>query len=288
MNAVNWTAWLVLAMLYCSLTYNPLYQLALLLCLCAGALVKGLPLKTYLRVGAMVSVLPFFVNTSMVHYGSTHLAHIPRNVSLLGVEVPTLFFAGPITAESVLMGAIMAVFITNMLTAFQFFSSMASQDSILRLIPKSMPSTALAASIALRFVPTVVEDYGRISDAQASRGVKLNTGGASERVRNSLKVLSPTVLTGLERGFSIAESMASRGYTPERTPYRKDEWNLRQYLILAALSACAASAAALKYAGILDYWPYDGLGMPKFNIVGLLPLAALLTAAVLEDESDRR
>ena len=75
-------------------------------------------------------------------------------------------------------------------------------------MPGYMPGASLAVSIALRFIPTVVRDNASIRDAQAARGVRLNYGSTRDRVLNQAATLVPTVITSLERGFNLAESMA--------------------------------------------------------------------------------
>ncbi len=70
----------------------------------------------------------------------------------------------------------------------------------------------LVLSLALRFIPIVAEEYGRIQMAQRSRGVRFDEGGLLERVRVWASVLTPLVVGLFRRADSLAESMASRCY----------------------------------------------------------------------------
>ena len=70
----------------------------------------------------------------------------------------------------------------------------------------------LVLSLALRFIPIVAEEYGRIQMAQRSRGVRFDEGGLFERVRVWASVLTPLVVGLFRRADSLAESMASRCY----------------------------------------------------------------------------
>jgi len=203
MNASNWTLWLLLAMTYCALTYNPVYQTLLLLAVATCAIRQRLPLMSYVKAGLLMSAIPLFINVFFVHLGKTVLATVPPKV----LGVPTLVLSGNITAEALAFAAIMTVFLVNMLVSFQVFNGSTTPDAVLRMIPASVPAVALTASIGMRFVPTVLKDFYSIRDAQVSRGVRMNS------LSSRASLIAPTVVTSLERGFNLAESMASRGYS---------------------------------------------------------------------------
>jgi len=287
LNATDWTLWLILAMGYCALTYNPAYQLLLLASLSAVAISKRLPLAAYLKAGILMSSIPLLVNVFLVHYGKTTIFKVPYHVDIFQTSIPTLFFQGPITAESAGFGLIMVLFLANMLLAFQTFSSLCSPDSILRLIPSAISSVSLAVSIALRFIPQIMKDHAQIRDAQASRGLKVSAGSALARIRGQLGIIVPTVITSLERAFSLAESMASRGYTGRRSSYRSEVWGGGARLAAASYCIALAFAVYLKAAGVFDYWPYDRLDVGPLSAMAVMPLIALLIPLVTDDGCDK-
>jgi len=287
MNTSNWLAWVALAMLYCGLTYNPLYQLLLFVAVCACALARKLPLKSYLKAGLLMSAIPLFINVFLVHLGRTALFTVPRSIPVAGFDVPTLIFSGPITAEALTFAAVMAVFLLNMLVSFQVFNGSTTPDAILRLMPASLPAVGLVTSIGLRFVPTVLRDHSSIRDAQQSRGVRMGSGPMHERLANQAGVIAPTVVTALERGFNLAESMASRGYTGKRTAYSKRRWTATERLIQATFAAAAALLVVSKLSGAMDFWPYDSMALPPLSHPAMAPLFALAIPLFSKDESDR-
>jgi len=284
MNTVNWTLWLLLAMTYCALTYNPLYQLLLFAALAAAAVSGKQPLKTYVKTGLLASAIPLFVNTFLIHMGETVVYTIPASVNLNGLEIPLPIFAGPITIESTSVGVVMTIFLVNMLTAFQIFNSTTTPDAILRLMPSSMPGVALITSISLRFIPTVAADHSSIRDAQVSRGVRLDSGPLRARIRNHASTLAPTVITALERAFNLAESMASRGYTGGRTRYRHERWGRSEKIVSLAYMLSLLLTLHAKYAGAFDYWPYESTRLPAPSLLALMPLAALAIPILLKNE----
>ena len=81
-----------------------------------------------------------------------------------------------------------------------------------------------AVAIALRYIPDIQRDYHTISQAQQARGIEL---GKNEkiwnRLKNSVNILLPLVLTCLARIDSVSNAMALRGFgkNKKRTWYVK-------------------------------------------------------------------
>lgn len=71
---------------------------------------------------------------------------------------------------------------------------------------------SMMMSIALRFIPTLLEETERIMKAQASRGAEFDTGNLFKRVRSFVPVLVPLFVSAFKRADELAEAMESRGY----------------------------------------------------------------------------
>lgn len=71
---------------------------------------------------------------------------------------------------------------------------------------------SMMMSIALRFIPTLLEETERIMKAQASRGAEFDTGNLFRRVRSFVPVLVPLFVSAFKRADELAEAMESRGY----------------------------------------------------------------------------
>ena len=81
---------------------------------------------------------------------------------------------------------------------------------------------AMTLSIALRFIPTLLDETERIMKAQASRGVDFNHGGLFKRFGAVIALIIPLFVSALERSEGLANAMIVRGYDPraKRTRYR--------------------------------------------------------------------
>lgn len=75
---------------------------------------------------------------------------------------------------------------------------------------------AMMISIALRFIPTLIEETQRIMKAQASRGVDMEEGSLMEKVKAILSLIVPLFVSAFQRAEDLAYAMEARGYIPNR------------------------------------------------------------------------
>ena len=93
-----------------------------------------------------------------------------------------------------------------------------------------------SVAIALRYIPDIQRDYHSISQAQQARGVEL---GKSEpffaRLKNSVSILLPLILTSLNRIDTISNAMELRGFgkNGKRTWYTQRPFAKRDFAALA-------------------------------------------------------
>lgn len=82
---------------------------------------------------------------------------------------------------------------------------------------------AMMISIALRFIPTLIEETDRIMKAQASRGVDLQEGKFKEKIMAILSLIVPLFVSSFQRAEDLADAMEARGYIPQarRTRYKQ-------------------------------------------------------------------
>lgn len=82
---------------------------------------------------------------------------------------------------------------------------------------------AMMISIALRFIPTLIEETDRIMKAQASRGVDLKEGKFKEKIMAILSLIVPLFVSSFQRAEDLADAMEARGYVPSqsRTRYKQ-------------------------------------------------------------------
>ncbi|WP_028044749.1 energy-coupling factor transporter transmembrane component T family protein [Candidatus Stoquefichus massiliensis] len=91
---------------------------------------------------------------------------------------------------------------------------------------------AMMISIALRFIPTLLEETQRIMKAQASRGVEFSEGSLKEKIMSIVSLIIPLFISAFQRAEDLANAMESRNYNPEakRTRYKQLHWRLADTL----------------------------------------------------------
>ncbi len=104
----------------------------------------------------------------------------------------------------------------------------------LKLIRFPVHEISMIISLALRFIPTLLEETDRIMKAQSSRGVDFEDGKLKDKIKAIISLIIPLFISSIQRSEELANAMEARGYDPsgKRTRYRKMKWCLRDTLSL--------------------------------------------------------
>ncbi|MBR1660562.1 MAG: energy-coupling factor transporter transmembrane protein EcfT, partial [Oscillospiraceae bacterium] len=107
---------------------------------------------------------------------------------------------------------------------------------------------AMMMSIALRFIPTLIEETDKIMNAQRSRGASFDTGKLSERAKALIPLLVPLFVGSFRRADELATAMECRCYTPGggRTRMKVLRFARRDVLALLLMAAIVACSALLR------------------------------------------
>lgn len=109
---------------------------------------------------------------------------------------------------------------------------------------------AMMVSIALRFIPTIIEETIRIMNAQKSRGVDFENGRLAEKISAILSLIVPLFSVAFERAYELADAMEARGYVPgaKRSRYHVLKFRFIDYLfILICVGALSFSILSRFY-----------------------------------------
>ena len=101
---------------------------------------------------------------------------------------------------------------------------------------------AMMMSIALRFIPTLIEETDKIMNAQKARGAMLDTGKLTDRVKALVPVLIPLFISAFRRADELAMAMECRCYRggDGRTRLKVLRCTRQDYLDLAFCLVCFA------------------------------------------------
>ncbi|MCU5745130.1 energy-coupling factor transporter transmembrane protein EcfT [Staphylococcus sp. SQ8-PEA] len=121
-----------------------------------------------------------------------------------------------------------------------------------RYVKVPVQQLSLMMAIALRFIPTLMEEMDKIILAQKSRGSEMSSGNLWQRLKAFVPILIPIFISAFQRAEDLAIAMEVRGYEVgvERTNYRHLNWKLKDTLFLLSIIPISLVLLLLKYLGV--------------------------------------
>lgn len=104
---------------------------------------------------------------------------------------------------------------------------------------------AMMMTIALRFIPTLVEETEKIIKAQMSRGADFESGGPFRRARALLPVLVPLFVSAFRRAEELALALEARGYRGGEGRTRMRQLRYTSHDAVAAVTFVAVGVLGL-------------------------------------------
>ena len=189
-------------------------------------LITKIPLKLYFK--NMKAILPVLIFTAVLNlfYGESG-------------KVLLSFWKLQITTDGVSRAVIMAtriillIFISSALTYTTTPNDLT--DAIERLLSplkfiglkNAVHTLAMMMTIALRFIPTLIEEAEKIMNAQKARGADLENGKLTERVKALIPILIPLLISSVRRAYELAEAMECRCYNGGEGRTRMKQMHLK-------------------------------------------------------------
>ncbi|HHV41562.1 MAG TPA: energy-coupling factor transporter transmembrane protein EcfT [Clostridiaceae bacterium] len=124
---------------------------------------------------------------------------------------------GLIRALKILFRLVMLVLSTSILltlttTPILIADAIESLLSPLKYIRFPVHEIAMMMSIAMRFIPTLLDEMQKIMKAQSSRGADYDTGNAIRRARGFVSILVPLFISSFRRADDLSMAMEARCY----------------------------------------------------------------------------
>lgn len=103
---------------------------------------------------------------------------------------------------------------------------------------------AMMMSIALRFIPILAEEVGKITKAQSARGAEFDTGGLVAKAKGMIPVLVPLFVSAFRRATDLATAMEARCYKggegrTKMYPLKYEKRDITAYLFIAVYLAAS-------------------------------------------------
>lgn len=142
-----------------------------------------------------------------------------------------------------------SVFVTTRVVSLIFISSALTfttspndlTDAIERLMlplkffKVDVHAVAMMMTIALRFVPTLLEEADKIMSAQKSRGANFEKGKIIDVARSVITILIPLFISSFKRAYDLAIAMECRCYRGGKGRTRMKNFKLSVYDLLGVI-----------------------------------------------------
>jgi energy-coupling factor transport system permease protein len=127
----------------------------------------------------------------------------------------------------------------------------------LKLVKIPVHEISMMVSIALRFIPILVEELDKIMKAQQSRGADFESGNVIQRLKNLLPVILPMFVSAIRRANELANAMEARCYRggdgrTKLKPLKYSTQDVIAYVLLVLYLADMAALRILMSQGLLE------------------------------------
>ncbi|MGI6510040.1 MAG: energy-coupling factor transporter transmembrane component T family protein [Erysipelotrichaceae bacterium] len=163
-----------------------------------------------------------------------------------------LYSGAVIQTIYIVLRLLLMIVITTMLTATTkpLDLTMGLEDLLSPLAKLNVPThdIAMMISLALRFIPTLLEEAQRILKAQASRGVDMESGSFKEKIQAILSLIVPLFVSSFQKADDLADAMEARGYVvgAKRVRYKQLKFTFSDFITLVAVISILAGLILLK------------------------------------------
>ena len=200
----------------------------------AKALLRGL--KPVLFIIAFTAILNLFYTpgVELVHFWIFR-------ITVEGVRTAVTMMA---RITLLIMGTFLLTYTTSPIHLTDGLESLLGPLKKLRL---PVHELAMMMSIALRFIPTLIEETDKIMSAQKARGADFDSGSLARRAKALVPLLVPLFVSAFRRADELATAMECRCYHggDGRTKLHELHYAARDYLVLLYYLALAVGIMIL-------------------------------------------
>lgn len=175
----------------------------------AMMILSKIPVKMYLKT---IKSIWFFIALTAV----INIFFIQTGNVLLEFWKIKIYSGGVEKALFIALRIFLLLIISSALTYTTTPTSLTDAiESLLKPLSKigiNIHTFAMMMTIALRFIPTLIEETGKIMNAQKARGASMDDGSIIKRIRAVIPILIPLLASSIRRATELADAMECRCY----------------------------------------------------------------------------
>lgn len=205
---------------------------SLFFCFAMAAVVIGaskIPLKTVTK--GLKPILLIVIITSILQ-----IAYVKTGITLIDVWKIQITSGGVLTAIFMALRISLLIVMSTMLTYTTSPTALTNGlDRVFAPFKKigiDFHTVTMIMTIALRFIPTLIEEVDKIMSAQKSRGANFEQGSIVKRAKALIPLFIPLLFNSIRRAYELANAMTCRCYNggKGKTTMNALKYSVRDYL----------------------------------------------------------
>ena len=232
----------------------------LLLSAFALILISRIPMKVVLRsIRALIFIMAFTAVLNIFWIVDTAEGAVPLvDFWIIKIYTKGLYHAAFILVRIVAMVLGTGLFLTYTTTPIALTDALESLLRPLAKIKVPVHAFAMMMTIALRFIPTIMEETEKIMAAQKARGADFTTGSLVKRAKALIPIIIPLFASAFRRADELATAMECRCYHggEGRTKLRILKYRFRDVLGMLCMVLFIAGIVTINILGARFGWFY--------------------------------
>ena len=230
----------LIVLIFCATNYISLIFVAFVVM--AVILLSMVPFKMYLK--NLKFILPIIILTTIIN-----LFYIKEGNVLFEFWIIKITENGIERSLFLALRVILLILISSALTYTTSPNDIT--DGLERLfsplkfigLGNAVHTMTMMMTIALRFIPTLVEETQKIMNAQKARGADFENGSLAQKIKAIIPILIPLLISSVRRAYDLAEAMESRCYNggEGRTHLKQFKFALKDYVSFVLVVFCFAA-----------------------------------------------
>lgn len=209
-----------------------------------AAIISRVPAKMILKSLKPIVIILLFTAVLNIFYtkgGDVYFAKWGFEITQKGV------FTAIFTMVRIISLVVISSLLTYTTTPTMLTDAIERLLSPLKIFKIKVHTLAMMMTLALRFIPTLIEEIDRIMNAQKARGADLESGGLIQRAKALVPIFIPLMVSAFRRAYELAFAMTCRCYTggDGRTRMKQMKLKFRDFAAFVFLVAVAAGVIFL-------------------------------------------
>ena len=212
--------------------------ISLFFCMLLSVAVIGLskiPVKTVVK--GLKPILLIIVITSILQ-----IAYVDSGIVLVDVWKIKITSGGILTAVFMALRISLLIVMSTMLTYTTSPTALTNGlDRLFAPLTKlgiDFHTVTMIMTIALRFIPTLIEEVDKIMSAQKSRGASFDQGNLMKRAKALIPLFIPLLFNSIRRAYELANAMTCRCYNggKGKTTMNALKFSSRDYMSILVMA----------------------------------------------------